>query len=121
MPHGFAPDSDEPRWRMKALREAAHELESQLWGADVQDQCRRIADDAWSLAEIAPTHRDGGRDAGHGQREGGHPIDDEVLPEQDHLAVGTSAPEGALGVNPCCLAHRFAFRTSPFGAVADSG
>ncbi len=58
MPHGFVPDSDEPRWRLKALREAAHELESQLWEADVQDQRRRIADDAWSLAEIAAHIRD---------------------------------------------------------------
>ena len=58
MPPGFAPDSDEPRWLLKALREAAHELESQLWDADVQDQRRRTADDAWSLAEIAAHVRD---------------------------------------------------------------
>lgn len=58
MPHGFAADSAEPRWLLKALREVAHEMESQLWGADVQDQRRRTADDTWSLAEIAAHVRD---------------------------------------------------------------
>ena len=39
---------------LKALREVAHEMESQLWDADMHDQHRRIADDAWSLDDATP-------------------------------------------------------------------
>ena len=54
----FAEEYDEPRWLLKALREAAHELESQLWGLDEDDLRWRPADDAWSLKEIAAHLRD---------------------------------------------------------------
>ena len=48
----------ESRWLLKALREAAHELESQLWGLDEDDLRWRPADDGWSLKEIAAHLRD---------------------------------------------------------------
>ena len=54
----FAEEYDEPRWLLKALREAAHELESQLWGLDEDDLRWRPSDDAWSLKEIAAHLRD---------------------------------------------------------------
>ena len=54
----LAPDYDEPRWLLKALREAADELESQLWGLDEDDLRWRPSDDAWSLKEIAAHLRD---------------------------------------------------------------
>ena len=47
------PEHDEPRWLLKALREVAHELESQLWGLDEDDLRWRPSDDAWCLKEIA--------------------------------------------------------------------
>lgn len=54
----FPPEHDEPRWLLKALWEAAHELESQLWGVDEDDLRWRPSDDAWSLKEIAAHLRD---------------------------------------------------------------
>jgi hypothetical protein len=54
----LAPEYDESRWLLKALREAAHELESQLWGLDEDDLCRRASDDGWCLKEIAGHLRD---------------------------------------------------------------
>src|SRR3990170_5017501 len=54
----FAEEYDEPRWLLKALREAAHELESQLWGLDEDDLRWRPSDDGWSLKEIAAHLRD---------------------------------------------------------------
>jgi hypothetical protein len=51
-------DGTEPRWLLKALREAAHELESQLWGLDEDDLRWRPQDDAMSLKEIAAHLRD---------------------------------------------------------------
>ncbi len=54
----FSSEYDAPRWLLKALREAAHELESQLWGLDEDDLRRRPSDDAWSLKEIAAHLRD---------------------------------------------------------------
>ncbi len=58
MPPRFVSESDGSRLRLKALREAAHELESQLWGLDEEDLRRRPADDDWSLKEIAAHLRD---------------------------------------------------------------
>ncbi|MGB2695944.1 MAG: DinB family protein [Dehalococcoidia bacterium] len=56
------PEHDESRpdgrWLLKALREAAHELESQLWGLDEDDLRRRPSDDAWCLKEVAAHLRD---------------------------------------------------------------
>ena len=49
---------DQARWFLKALRETAHELDSQLWGLDEDDLCRRPSDDAWSLKEVAAHLRD---------------------------------------------------------------
>ena len=49
---------DESRWLLKALRESAHELESQLWGLDEDELRWRPADDAMSLKEIAAHMRD---------------------------------------------------------------
>ncbi|MEX1253964.1 MAG: DinB family protein [Dehalococcoidia bacterium] len=43
---------------LKALREAAHELESQLWGLDEDDVRRRPSEDELSLKEIAGHLRD---------------------------------------------------------------
>lgn len=51
-------EHDEARWLLKALREAAHELESQLWGLDEDDLRWRPEDDAMSLKEIAAHLRD---------------------------------------------------------------
>ncbi len=58
MPPRLALEYDDSRWLLKALREAAHELESQLWGLDEDDLRRRPSDDAWSLKEIAAHLRD---------------------------------------------------------------
>ncbi len=55
----LVPDHDESRWLLKALRETAHEFESQLWGLDEADLRWRLSDDAddadggWCLKEIA--------------------------------------------------------------------
>jgi hypothetical protein len=49
---------DQTRWLLKALREAAHELESQLWGLDEEGLRWRPSDDGWSLKEIAAHLRD---------------------------------------------------------------
>ena len=54
----FPPEYDESRWLLKALREAAHELESQLWGLSEDGLCWRPDDDALSLKEIAAHLRD---------------------------------------------------------------
>lgn len=54
----FAPEFDEQRWLLKALREAAHELASQLWGLDEEDLRWRPSEDGWSLKEIAAHLRD---------------------------------------------------------------
>ncbi|OGO50663.1 MAG: hypothetical protein A2148_03275 [Chloroflexi bacterium RBG_16_68_14] len=54
----FAPEYDEGRWLLKALREAAYELEAQLWGLDEAELRWRLADDAWCLKEIAAHLRD---------------------------------------------------------------
>lgn len=54
----YVPERDESRWLLKALRETAHELESQLWGLDEEDLRWRPADDAWCLKEIAAHLRD---------------------------------------------------------------
>lgn len=54
----FPDEFDEPSWLLKALREAAHELESQLWGLDEEELRRRPSDDAMSLIEIAAHLRD---------------------------------------------------------------
>ena len=52
------PEYDETRWVLKALRETAHELESQLHGLREQDLRWRPSDDDWSLKEIAAHLRD---------------------------------------------------------------
>ena len=55
----LVPDHDESRWLLKALRETAHEFESQLWGLDEADLRWRLsgdtddADGGWCLKEIA--------------------------------------------------------------------
>jgi hypothetical protein len=54
----FAPEYDQPAWVLKALREAAHELESQLWTLGDRDLCWRPSDDAMCLKEIAAHLRD---------------------------------------------------------------
>jgi hypothetical protein len=54
----FAPEYDETAWVLKALREAARELESQIWGLDDRDLRWRPADDAMCLKEIAAHLRD---------------------------------------------------------------
>lgn len=51
-------ESTESRWLLKALREAAHELDAQLWGLDEADLRWRPSDDGWSLKEIAAHLRD---------------------------------------------------------------
>jgi hypothetical protein len=51
-------ERDEPGFVLKALREAAHELESQLWGLDDADLCWRPSEDELSLKEIAAHLRD---------------------------------------------------------------
>ena len=52
------PEYDESRWLLKALRETAHELESQLWGLEEDDLRWRPSDDALCLKEIAAHLRD---------------------------------------------------------------
>jgi hypothetical protein len=52
------PEYDESRWLLKALRETAHELESQLWGLEEADLRWRPTDDALCLKEIAAHLRD---------------------------------------------------------------
>lgn len=54
----LAPEYDESRWLLKALRETAHELEAQLFGLDEADLRRRPDDDTWCLKEIAAHLRD---------------------------------------------------------------
>jgi hypothetical protein len=54
----LAPEYDETRWVLKALREAARELESQLWGLEEDDLRRRPSDDDLCLKEIAAHLRD---------------------------------------------------------------
>jgi DinB superfamily len=54
----FAPEYDESAWILKALREAAHELESQIWGLGERDLCRRPSEDGMCLKEIAAHLRD---------------------------------------------------------------
>ena len=51
-------EPDGARWVRKALREAAHELESQLWGLDEAELRWRPDEDALSLKEIAGHLRD---------------------------------------------------------------
>jgi hypothetical protein len=46
------------QWMLKALHEAADELESQLLGLSEEDLCRRPAPGEWSLKEIAAHLRD---------------------------------------------------------------
>jgi hypothetical protein len=58
MARRYPDEYDEPSWLLKALREAAHELESQLWGLDEAELRRRPNDDAMSLIEIAAHLRD---------------------------------------------------------------
>lgn len=50
--------SSESRWLLKALRESAHELESQLWGLNENELRWRPSDEAMSLKEIAAHMRD---------------------------------------------------------------
>ncbi len=54
----LAPEYDESRWVLKALRETAHELEAQLSGLREKDLRWRPSDDSWSLKEIAAHLRD---------------------------------------------------------------
>ncbi len=54
----FVQEGGDSRWLLKALREAAHELESQLWGLEDEDLRWRPSDDGWSLKEIAAHLRD---------------------------------------------------------------
>ncbi len=58
MVDGFVPEHDESRWLLKALREASHELDAQLWGMDEDDLRWRPSEDGWSLKEIAAHLRD---------------------------------------------------------------
>jgi len=46
------------QWMLKALHEAADELQSQLLGFSEEDLCRRPAPGEWSLKEIAAHLRD---------------------------------------------------------------
>ena len=55
---GAGSESTESRWLLKALREAAHELDAQLWGLDEADLRWRPSDGGWSLKEIAAHLRD---------------------------------------------------------------
>jgi hypothetical protein len=52
------PEYNETRWLLKALRETAHELESQLYGLSEDELRWRPDDDAPSLKEIAAHLRD---------------------------------------------------------------
>jgi hypothetical protein len=54
----LVPEYDETRWVLKALRETAHELESQLSGLREKDLRWRPTEDALSLKEIAAHLRD---------------------------------------------------------------
>ena len=53
-----APEYNESRWLLKALRETARELESQLWGLEEEELRWRSSDDAWALKEIVAHVRD---------------------------------------------------------------
>ncbi len=53
-----SPEHDECRWLLKALRETAHELESQVWGLDEEALRWRPTDDGWSLKEHCAHLRD---------------------------------------------------------------
>jgi hypothetical protein len=57
LPRGYA-DADGSRWLLKALRETAHELESQLWDLAERELRWRPSEDGWSLKEIAAHLRD---------------------------------------------------------------
>jgi hypothetical protein len=46
------------QWMLKALHEAAYELQSQLLGLGEEELCRRPAPGEWSLKEIAAPLRD---------------------------------------------------------------
>jgi hypothetical protein len=46
------------RWMLKALHEAADELQGQLLGLGEEELCRRPAPDEWSLKEVAAHLRD---------------------------------------------------------------
>jgi uncharacterized damage-inducible protein DinB len=50
--------SVEPRWLLKALREAANEIEGQVFGLSEEQLCRRPSDDEWSLKETLLHLRD---------------------------------------------------------------
>jgi hypothetical protein len=54
----FVQEYDEARWLLKALREAAHELESQLWGLEEAELRWRPSEDDYCLKEIAAHLRD---------------------------------------------------------------
>ena len=58
MSQRFPPEYDESRWLLKALRAAAHELESQLGGLREEGLRWRPDEDGWSLKEIAAHLRD---------------------------------------------------------------
>lgn len=49
---------DDSQWLLKALHEAAGELENQLWGLSEDELCWRPAEDEWCLKEIAGHLRD---------------------------------------------------------------
>jgi hypothetical protein len=49
---------DEPRWLLKALREAANEIEGQVFGLSEEQLCRRPPDEEWSLKETLLHLRD---------------------------------------------------------------
>ena len=51
-------DYSSQHWMLKALHEAAGELQRQLLGLSEADLCRRSAPDEWSLKEIAAHLRD---------------------------------------------------------------
>jgi hypothetical protein len=51
-------DYSSQRWMLKALQEAADELQGQLLGLSDEELCRRPAPDEWTLKEIAAHLRD---------------------------------------------------------------
>ena len=51
-------DYPSQRWMLKALHEAADELQGQLLGLSDEELCHRPAPDEWSLKEIAAHLRD---------------------------------------------------------------
>lgn len=51
-------DYSTQRWMLKALHEAANELQGQLMGLSEDELCHRPAPDEWSLKEIAAHVRD---------------------------------------------------------------